>query len=169
MTKLREPGSIPHAITQVMAVLSPEGAGEAVGKSESMVRFWSDPDKPDLPTVEQAIKLDAAYQRETGTRGPVLKAAVRQLTDLAGNETPAGRCLFDHLAQLTDSLGTVAGEIRKGWADGKLTPGEIHEIEESLHTLVMAIDAARAEINEHRPKPRPINHPVSVAQGMAAE
>jgi hypothetical protein len=74
MTKAREPMSFHDAITKVVGLLGWAGAADAAGKSERTVRNWSDPDTAQQPTIEEALRLDAAFVAAGGTEPPILTA-----------------------------------------------------------------------------------------------
>lgn len=72
MTKLRSPASFADAVTRVAGRLGWDGAAQAVGKAERTVRNWSDPDTGAQPTIEDALRMDAAYVTTGGGEPPML-------------------------------------------------------------------------------------------------
>lgn len=77
MTKARCPSSFADAVTRVAGRLGWDGTAQAVGKAERTVRNWSDPDTGAQPTIDDALRLDAAYLEAGGGEPPML--AVYQL------------------------------------------------------------------------------------------
>lgn len=72
MTKVRCPASFADAVTRVAGRLGWDGASQAVGKAERTVRNWSDPDTGAVPTIDDALRLDAAYLAAGGGEPPLL-------------------------------------------------------------------------------------------------
>ena len=72
MTKVRAPASFEDAVTRVAGRLSWDGASQAVGKAERTVRNWSDPDTGAQPTIQDALRLDAAYLNAGGDDAPMM-------------------------------------------------------------------------------------------------
>ena len=70
--KLRNPKEFSAAITRVRAALGEEGCARAVGRSDSLVRKWADPDHPAVPNLDQALSLDAAYVAAGHGDAPIL-------------------------------------------------------------------------------------------------
>ncbi len=79
MTKIREPMSFHDAVTKVAGLLGWARTAEAVGKAERTVRNWSDPDTGALPTIEDALRMDAAYLARGGAEPPMLTAYAMHL------------------------------------------------------------------------------------------
>lgn len=102
MTKLRAPASFADAVTRVAGRLGWDGAAQAVGKAERTVRNWSDPDTGAQPTIEDALRLDAAYLDIAGGEPPML--AVYQLR-LERSFTPVA-----DTAELITSVAVAARE-----------------------------------------------------------
>ncbi len=86
--KPRTPKSFAAALTKIMAALSNERCAEILGRSDSLIRKWADPDHPSLPTLNQAVVLDTLYTREGHGEPPILgvyeelvKGALREQGD----------------------------------------------------------------------------------------
>jgi hypothetical protein len=102
MTKARCPASFADAVTRVAGRLGWDGAAQAVGKAERTVRNWSDPDTGAQPSIDDALRLDAAYLAADGGEPPML--AVYQLR-LERSVAPAA-----DTAALTASAAQAARE-----------------------------------------------------------
>ena len=70
--KLRNPKEFAAAVTRIRAALGEEGCAQAVGRSDSLVRKWADPDHPAIPNLDQALSLDAAYVSAGHGDAPIL-------------------------------------------------------------------------------------------------
>ena len=68
MTKLREPTTFEDAVLRVVMVIGWDGAADAVGKDERVIRNWSDPDMDREPRMSEGEKLDLAYLRAGGAK-----------------------------------------------------------------------------------------------------
>lgn len=71
--KPRTPKSFAAAITKIMTALSDDRCAEIVGRSDSLIRKWADPDHASLPTLHQALALDIIYAREGHGDPPILE------------------------------------------------------------------------------------------------
>lgn len=103
MTKLRNAGSFEDAAFEVVRILTAAKAGQATGLSPKTIRDYTDPDRAGRPSLETAVKLDAACFAATG-RAPFLEAYTRQLS-ASTNETP--QRFGDVLAEALDIPGAV--------------------------------------------------------------
>lgn len=83
--KRRQPNTFEDALVKIMGALTPEGAGAVIGCSAGRVRAAADPDRdPASPlNVEQCLKLDAAYNAETGDGYPLMAVYERRLKALS--------------------------------------------------------------------------------------
>lgn len=112
MTKPRQPLSIEEALHETYGALGMETARAVTGKGDSMLRAWADPDRDDykLP-LHQAMALDRASIGAGHGRAPLLavyQAAIRQ--QRADSHVPQAPA--NHMCELTQRLGDVAGELR---------------------------------------------------------
>jgi len=103
MTKLRSAGSFEDAAFEVVRILTAAKAGKATGLSPKTIRDYTDPDRAGRPSLETAVKLDAACFAETG-RAPFLEAYTRQL---AANTNEAPQHFGDVLTEALDIPGAV--------------------------------------------------------------
>ena len=83
--KRRQPNTFEDALIKIMGALTPEGAGAVIGVSAGRIRAAADPDRdPASPlNVEQCLKLDAAYNAETGDGYPLMAVYERRLKALS--------------------------------------------------------------------------------------
>jgi hypothetical protein len=110
MQKLRRPGSFEDAIVRVIDGLGREKVAELVGKSQSWVYGWSDPDSDRRPTVHQCLVLDAAYVAAGLGEAPI-KTAYREQLFRTGSGHKVMH-LSDRLCDVMHEVGDVAGEVR---------------------------------------------------------
>jgi hypothetical protein len=62
----RELASPAYPVAQVIKILSVEVAAKTVGKSETMLRAWADPNRDTWPNLEHQRLLDAACMEAKG-------------------------------------------------------------------------------------------------------
>lgn len=103
MTKLRNAGSFEDAAFEVVRILTAAKAGQATGLSPKTIRDYTDPDRAGRPSLETAVKLDAACYVATG-RAPFLEAYTRQL---AASTTGMPQNFGDVLTEALDIPGAV--------------------------------------------------------------
>lgn len=103
MTKLRNAGSFEDAAFEVVRILTAAKAGQATGLSPKTIRDYTDPDRAGRPSLETAVKLDAACYAQTG-RAPFLEAYTRQL---AASTAEAPQRYADVLTEALDIPGAV--------------------------------------------------------------
>ena len=148
MTKLREPRSFEDAITRILGFLGADRAAEAVRKSTSMVRQWSDPDVDQLPNVRQAAALDAAHAVETGEM-PIGQVYAHEVARLAG----AGRghvpgCPLERITEMVREVSEAADAFRAfhgnmSQAQASEALREIQEAIDALERMAKDIEAKR--------------------------
>lgn len=145
--KQRNPYTVCGGVRLAIDKMTACGVGRVVGKSGSLVSKWSDKDEDAKPSIYQCIQIDAAYEAAGHGKGPVLAAALAEVSALSDSSRPVARCLNEDIVDMASNLGSAADRIREAWADRSLTPNERCEVETALHTLAMSIDACRANLN----------------------
>ena len=113
MTKARTPGSIQDAVAQIWGALGIANAAAVVGKAERTVRNWSDPDTGALPTIEEAMLLDAAYVRAGRGDPPIMALYALSL---------------DRLAEPTADAAAIAASIKAASREGAEALGALGEV-----------------------------------------
>lgn len=101
MTKRREPLTFHRALTVIAARIGWDKCAMLVGRSERLVRMWSDPDADSEISIIDALRLDAAYLAAGGDHGPFHRVFTTQL-ELASRD---GAC-----ADLARAAATAARE-----------------------------------------------------------
>lgn len=148
MTKLREPRTFEDAITRILGYLGAERAAEAVDKSTSMVRQWSDPDVDGLPNLKQAAALDAAYAVETGEM-PIGQVYVHQAEALIGGRgahTPC--CPLERVTEIMRETAEAADAFRA--FHGNMTPAQASEAKREASEAIQALEALIRDIEAYQ-------------------
>lgn len=103
MTKARAPLTPYRSLSQIADLLGWDGCAAVLGKSEWSVRKWADPDAEREISLQDAIRLDAAFMRAGGERAPLFECYAARL-DLAGADDE------DDEAQLLAATSIAAKE-----------------------------------------------------------
>ena len=74
-----------RALHEIADLLGWDGCASVLGKSESLVRKWADPDTEREISYQAAIRLDAAYMRAGGKSAPLFECYAARL-DLSNDE-----------------------------------------------------------------------------------
>lgn len=112
MTKLRQPATFADAVTRIAGVLTWSGMADVVGKAERTVRNWSDPETNTLPTVEDAMRLDAAFVAQAGGAPPILSVYGFRLEQVIRPAPDAAA-----IAAVTGSAAIEGGQAIKALVD----------------------------------------------------
>ena len=91
-----------RALHEIADLLGWDGCASVLGKSESMVRKWADPDAEREISYQAAMRLDTAYMRAGGTRPPLFECYAARL-DLDGGDD-------GDLATMMEAVSTAAKE-----------------------------------------------------------
>jgi len=118
---------VPHAVTIIAGRIDYPEMALLVGKSESLVRKWSDPRAGRAPTLAQAMALDAAYLAVGGDRAPILSAYSHIVDVRVAAETAC-------LTQLRADVATASREFGEAMA----FTIEAAEQGASDHTILLA-------------------------------
>lgn len=128
--------SFAAACARARDLLGREAMAEAVGKSESLIHAWCDPERPEVvPSIRQAVLIDHLCVARAGER-PITEA-LRLMTDRAR----PGRLphLMHGIAELMAEVGDVARATREALSDHQLTANEragiAREVEEARAVL----------------------------------
>lgn len=105
MTQLRAPSTFADAMTRVAGVIGWPAAAAIVRRRERTVRYWSQPNCPTAPTVDQALALDEAYAAAGGEGAPFGDAYTFQLGLQIERREACRRQLAAELADSTREAG----------------------------------------------------------------
>lgn len=126
MTKIRQPDTLADAVHVIAATVGWANTAAAIGKSESLVRQFADPDADPKPNIDQALKLDAAYTARTGEPGPIGLYYAEQSFNPADLHKPAP--IHQRLCDLGKQVGDVYAAAAEAMADGRLSARERERI-----------------------------------------
>lgn len=119
--KIRGARSFEKAVQDIIDAIGDDMAAQSVDRSKSLVRKWSDPDAPSLPTIEQALALDRAYVEIT--KQPALIHAVytnglaKTFSQLAPEKETIVKAMFSlqvAMAEVTRSVAENIDDIETG-------------------------------------------------------
>lgn len=151
--KLRNPRDFAAAITQIRSALGETTCAAIVGRSDSLIRKWSDPDQPSLPNIAQALLLDSAFVAAGKGEAPLMKLYEKlleegQVEGLDGDDiVPSALTLHAIVGELSEAIRECIP------ADGdthlRLSPSKqtlllnyVDRLEEEACRLEDAIEAA---------------------------
>jgi hypothetical protein len=140
MTKERTPLTFEDAVNRVIGTIGMEAATAATGRSADYLRALTDPDKRYALTIEDAEKLDLAWQ-SAGHQGAPIFATYATRIDIAHNASFADRFAF---------LGAIAtyasesGEAIPALVRAALPGAGPREHKAAQREVAEALEAARA-------------------------
>lgn len=105
MTKARRPLTPYRALCRISDLLGWDGCADVIGKSEWSVRKFSDPDTGREISLQDAIRLDAAFQRAGGNGAPLLECYSARLELELASDAERQRCLFDATSRAAKEAG----------------------------------------------------------------
>lgn len=138
MTKARDPLTFEDAVTKIAAEIGWDGCAAAVGKTERLVRYWSDPDEDREPSITQALRLDAAYRAKTGGNASPMLTAYAHLLGLDGFCPETGAALISLAATVARETGEAAAAVMEAALPGATDAtraSAIREIDEGIEAL----------------------------------
>lgn len=140
--KPRTPGSIEDALTIICGVLGIDKAAQIVGKSESHVRGWTDPDNDREIGLKQAMKLEAECIRMSGQK-PLTSVWVRAMNAIAASEGPQipAEPMPESTMDIMMQVGQVAETVRAALADN-------HICRADKIAVLRACEAMRKEVED---------------------
>lgn len=143
MTKLRDALTFEDAIIKIVALIGWNGAAAAVGKSERLVRAWSDPDDDRSITIEHALRLDAAFAARGGEGAPFLSAYAYQL-ELTGFGSTSSDALVAVTARAAKECGEAIGALLEASRPGAPRQARDVALRESGEAIDILEEARRA-------------------------
>lgn len=150
--KVRPARSFERAVQQIIAAIGEKTAADAVGRSVSLVRKWSDPDNSALPSIKQAFALDEAFVLKMNQPAPIRAVYAHRLDKVYETLHPETETFVMALFNLHASIGNMTREIaeileEKDVSNLKLTPrlretllAEIQTVSEKTADLERAIE-----------------------------
>jgi hypothetical protein len=133
MTNPRTPKTFADAMTRVAGLLTWEVCAKLVKRSTRCVRNWSEPACAKRPTVDQALILDAAYQREGGEGAPFREAYEFLLDVRVTEQTACQRALADEIATFALESGEAIS-FSMAITHSNASPAAVHRaVAEATH------------------------------------
>ena len=138
--KPRTPKSFAAALTKIMAALTDERCAEIVGRSDSLIRKWADPDHASLPTLHQAIALDILYAREGHGDPPIFEIYEDLINDAVDERNDVSVDILLSALSVQGVVGDLSEAIRaaldpNGPGGASITPNERQTILQILDKL----------------------------------
>lgn len=139
LIKPRHPISWAGALDRLIGRLGVAVCAEIVGKSESLVRKWADPDCHELPSVEQAYQLDAGWMRAGMMGAPCCEVLQHRLDQVEATAHPVPVAPLERLAEISAEVGELASAVLRAETDSQLSVREradiAREANDAIETL----------------------------------
>lgn len=116
--KVRPARSFERAVQQIISAIGEQATADAVGRSVSLVRKWSDPDNSALPSIKQAFALDEAFVLATNQPAPIRAVYAHRLVKVYDTTHPETETFVMALFNLHASVGNMTREVA-GILEGK--------------------------------------------------
>ena len=110
--KPRTPKSIAGALTRIMAVLGDARCAEIVGRSDSLIRKWADPDHSSQPNLAQALALDLVFVKEGRGDPPILEIYKDLLEDALNERDDREADILMTALSVQSAVGSLSEAIR---------------------------------------------------------
>lgn len=148
VVKPRHPVSWAWACTRIQGALG-TSAGAAIGKSDSLIRKFADPDTDAVPNLDQAVALDAAFALATGEEAPILRVYLQRLEDLTRGAAHAAQAPHARMLRVMAEAGEIAADLHKALADGVVTRAERLAIQKDIADTVEQLNAMTRDLEAH--------------------
>lgn len=138
MTKERRPLTPYWALTRIADRLGWDGCADVIEKSEWSVRKFSDPDAGREISLQDAIRLDAAYRRAGGEGAPLFECYGARLGLLVDTSADSAKLLLDTSGKAAKETGeAIAAALQAACnsADANTFMRAIIEVEEGIEAL----------------------------------
>ena len=168
MHKMRQPGSIADAISRIIGDMTAEDAGAAIGKSDSLIRKWSDPDTDNWPDSMQILALDVAYTNAGHGNGPITYYMRELWREAVADDGHIAMCPTVRHLHVNRELGDVSKAVLDLRDKPALTPNEFDRADREIHEVIDELQKLRRDLKSKVPKIAQ-RKPVIVAERMAAE
>jgi hypothetical protein len=148
LQKIRQPDSLAGAVSAVCDVIGWARASDIIGKSESLVRQWGNPDiNTQIDSIQHAIMLDAAYMQATKKPGPIAARMAEAARELAGVDLHSPKSLPERLIDLHSSVCALHMHVRDALEDdGKLDQRERKQILESCSEVKHGVSKLERDV-----------------------
>ena len=136
MTKTRKPGSLEAGLVHAMGALGIDGVAKAVGKSEALVRDWSNPDD-DSHNVQHRYSIDIDVECSKAGEGMPMIEAHRRMIEARTQGAVPRHDPKDAVLRISHIAGTLAHLAEVGRMGG----GEIPLLVDSIRRELDIIEA----------------------------
>ncbi|WP_333839179.1 hypothetical protein [Novosphingobium sp.] len=116
MTKRRDPLTFHRALTVIAGRIGWDKCAMIVGRSERLVRMWSDPEADSEISIIDALRLDQAFMAAGGDHGPLHRVYSFQI-ELEANTTDVD------MTRAAAVAAKESGEAVAALIDAALNPG----------------------------------------------
>ena len=120
--KTRPARSFEKAVQTILSSIGEEEAARVTDRSVSMVRKWSDPDAPSLPSVKHALALDKAFIKASPGPAPISAVYQHRLEKLVSEIDLTGESLVGALFNLHGAVGALTRNVADNLGDERLKP-----------------------------------------------
>lgn len=147
--KIRPARSFEKAIQFIIARLGEERAAEAVGRSTSLMRKWSDQDNDALPSLKQALALDRAFIEIIKEPAPIRAAYNGQLEKTIDEITPKSETIGEAYFNMQLAVGGVTRLLADLMLQHKTTSIDELKLSPVVKELLLGeIEKLNAEITD---------------------
>ncbi len=144
--KLRNPKEFAAAMTKIRIALEEGECARVVGRSESLIRKWCDPDHPSAPNIHQALQLDSAYVSGGYGPPPLLRLYEELLDDIVNGKPVSREYIVPSALMIQAIVGELSETIRETILSG--VDGPAQPISPQRRTQVLEIiDRLEEETN----------------------
>ncbi len=143
--KPRHPVTFKGALTRILGALGLT-ASSVVGRSDSLVRAWADPDRIEYPSIENALQLDIAMVHAVGV-APIFDVYRQLLEDATRDVAHAAQAPEARMLQVVAELGELSGGLAAGFADGRLTLDEARHLQRDVAEAIEKLSALSKDID----------------------
>ena len=121
--KVRHPKEFAAAVTKIKSALSEQTCASIVGRSDSLVRKWADPDHPSQPNLMQGLLLDSAYVRAGHGEAPLLTLYEKLLDDDVTGSSVGREEIVPSALMVQAIVGDLSEAIRESIGSGEMREG----------------------------------------------
>lgn len=143
LQKIRQPDSFAGAIALIAVTVGYDACAAAVGKSEGLVRQWSDPDQDARPSIEQAVALDALYVSATKRPGPIGALFIEKTK---ADDAHEPKTLPERLIDVHGEVGDVHAAVREAMEDGRVNQRERAKILREIGQAVQSLRSLERDV-----------------------
>jgi len=155
------PGSLSAAISEIKSKLTEDRCAELVGRSDSLVRKWADPDDPAMPNLRQSLVLDAAFVQAGFGEPPIQSWYTNRLEGIVSNTQKSTSNIVASTLHAQAALGNIASAVAQFTEDGSeqgpdLSPNERAALLGMVEELSRNLDLLEESLQENFDMSRPI-------------